>query len=156
MSIADRIIARITRRDCDLPIGGKADSYLRRWYVIPRNRWFNLYLHNIRRSDDDRALHDHPWWNCSIILKGAYVEIVPTRGATTVSKYRATGSVTFRAARDSHRLVITDKSGPVWTLFITGPKLRRWGFWCTKGWVDFEDFTAGPQGELVGRGCGEP
>ena len=154
-SLADALIARVTRRDCDLPIGGADDPYLRRWYVIPRNRWLNVYLHNIRRSDEDRALHDHPWWNCSILLKGGYVEIVPTRGATKVAKFRETGSVVFRAARAAHRLVLTD-AGPVWTLFITGPRLREWGFWCPKGWVHWRDFTAGARGELVGRGCGEP
>ena len=36
-------------------------DYLRRWWVIPRNDSQNVYLHDIRKSDDDRALHDHPW-----------------------------------------------------------------------------------------------
>ena len=26
-----------------------------------RNKIFNIYLHQIIRSDDDRALHDHPY-----------------------------------------------------------------------------------------------
>lgn len=155
MAIADRIIARITRRAPDLNIGGDANPYLRRWFVIPRNRWFNIYLHNIRRSDDDRALHDHPWWNLSIILRGSYVEIVPTEGATTVAKYRETGSLVFRKPTRSHRLIVSDAGTPVWTLFITGPRLREWGFWCPNGWVHWRDFTAGPNGETVGKGCGE-
>lgn len=32
------------------------DPYLLRWYIIP----LNVYLHKFMRSDDDRALHDHP------------------------------------------------------------------------------------------------
>jgi hypothetical protein len=69
--VADRLIARVTRRAPDFLIGGADDPYIRRWWVIPRNRWFNVYLHQFLRSDDDRALHDHPWANCSILLRGA-------------------------------------------------------------------------------------
>ena len=36
-------------------------NYLSRWHIIPRNRYFNIYLHKFVGSDDDRALHDHPW-----------------------------------------------------------------------------------------------
>jgi hypothetical protein len=41
------------------------------------------------------------------------------------------------------------------SLFMTGPKVREWGFACPKGWVHWRDFTGGENGELVGRGCGE-
>lgn len=140
-----------TKSPPNLNIGGEDDPYLRRWYVIPRNRWFNIYLHNIVRSDDDRALHDHPWINCSIILKGRYFEMRPTKGATTSVIERRTGSVVFRRPTSSHRLIV-DQDG-AWTLFVTGPRVREWGFWCPKGWVHWKDFTAGPRGETVGRGC---
>jgi hypothetical protein len=59
-------------RDPDFVIGRAGRPYLRRWWVIPRNRWFNIYLQEILQDDDDRALHDHPWVNCSIILRGSY------------------------------------------------------------------------------------
>lgn len=45
-----------------------------RWHVIPRNRWFNIYVHKWIESDDDRALHDHPYHNASILLSGEYRE----------------------------------------------------------------------------------
>src|ERR1700722_14934819 len=48
--------------------------FLRRWFVIPKNRWLNIYYHNFVRSDDDRALHDHPWANLSHLVHGAYIE----------------------------------------------------------------------------------
>lgn len=147
-----RRVARIAERPADLNIGGDADPYLRRWFVIPRNRWFNIYLHNIRKSDDDRALHDHPWVNCSIILRGSYIEAVPGGGGME-GKFRDTGSVVFRRPTARHRLILTDNAAPVWTLFITGPRIREWGFHCPKGWVHWKDFTAGPNGETVGRGC---
>ena len=61
----------------DFVIGPAGDPYMRRWWVIPRNKWFNIYLHNIMRSDDDRALHDHPWTNVSVLLRGSYLEHLP-------------------------------------------------------------------------------
>jgi hypothetical protein len=47
-------------RPPDFVIGGDS-PYMLRWWIIPRNKFFNIYLHRFLRSDDDRALHDHPW-----------------------------------------------------------------------------------------------
>jgi hypothetical protein len=49
------------KRRPDFIIGGADNPYLLRWWIIPRNRWCNVYLHKILRDDDPRALHDHPW-----------------------------------------------------------------------------------------------
>lgn len=54
--------------------GGPRREYLFRWHMIPRNRWFNLYLHKFVHGDDERALHDHPWASASLILEGHYIE----------------------------------------------------------------------------------
>lgn len=146
----------------DFIIGGAERPYMLRWWVIPRNRWFNIYLHKILRDDDDRALHDHPWWNISILLRGAYREVMPdlrvrwtpyTRIADLpkVTKLRRAGSVVFRRATASHRLEVAE--GPVWSLFITGPVIRRWGFHCPKGWRYWRDFVATDDAGSVGRGC---
>jgi hypothetical protein len=50
-------------------------------------------------------------------------------------------------------MVVEDRLMPVWTLFVTGPRVRSWGFWCAHGWRHWKTFTAGPRGETVGRGC---
>lgn len=50
---------------------------MRRWWILPRNRLFNVYLHQ-HRGDDARLLHDHPAWNVSIRLAGQLVEYTPT------------------------------------------------------------------------------
>lgn len=138
-------------RPPDIMIGGSADPYLLRWYVIPRNRWFNIYLHRFLRSDDDRALHDHPWACVSILLENNYIEVLPTKGGTTREVIRPAGSIIFRLPSSAHRIHL--HKGPCWTLFITGPKVRDWGFWCPQGWRHWKDFTAGARGETVGRGC---
>ena len=131
-------------RDPDFVIG---NNYLRRWWLLPRNKWFNIYLHEINKSDDDRALHDHPWWNLSIILKGGYFEVTP-KGI----RQRKRGQMILRSGKALHRLVIPMGAQAV-TLFITGPTYREWGFACPKGWRHWSIFVDARDKGQVGRGC---
>lgn len=153
MNILTRI-KRIFHRPPDFTIGDRADPYMLRWYVIPRNRWFNIYLHRVCKSDDDRALHDHPWASLSIILRGSYWEITEVDGVDCWTKYRR-GRFIYRSSTYSHRLFLTDDK-PCWTLFITGKRVRDWGFYCPKGWVPWQEFTSGDiTGNTRGKGCGD-
>ncbi|MGE0425288.1 MAG: hypothetical protein AB7O88_23720 [Reyranellaceae bacterium] len=153
LRLAPHVIAPSERRPPDVVIGGADNPYLKRWWLIPRNRFFNVYLHRFLRSDDDRALHDHPWWNLSMLLDGRYVEHTISAGGINVRTERRAGDWKFRRANAAHRIELVD--GPCWTLFITGPRLREWGFHCPRGWVHWRDFTSGPRGETIGKGCGE-
>lgn len=156
-----RLIDRVAdSRRPDFVIGGTEWPYLLRWYVIPRNRWFNIYLHLFLRSDDDRALHSHPWrWNVSVLLSGSYTEVLPADPAVpageTVSVVREQGDIKFRWGESYHRVELT--KGAVWTLFLTGRNVREWGFACPKGFKHWRDFTAARDGEpgRVGPGCAE-
>lgn len=135
-------------RNPDFVIGDVHDPYLLRWFVIPRNRWFNIYLHLFLRSDDDRALHDHPWVNLSVLLSGHYLEHLPGG----IVKHRRRGQIVLRRASCAHRVELIN--GPVWTLFLTGPKVRSWGFHCPKGWRHWREFTnTADDGATVGKGC---
>lgn len=136
--------ARIMERAPDFVIG---DDYLRRWWVIPRNEACNVYLHEILHSDDDRALHDHPWDNTSMLLAGSYIEHTPD-GAYL----RQAGSVVTRKATDLHRLEVPD-GGRAVSLFITGPKVREWGFACPQGWRLWTEFVDARDSGKIGRGC---
>jgi hypothetical protein len=138
--------AEIMQRAPDLVIG---DHYLRRWFVIPRNMFSNQYLHWFGRSDDDRALHDHPWPNSSFILDGEYIEHTPD-GAIL----RRAGDFVQREATSLHRIELID-ARPVISLFSTGPKVRDWGFACPQGWVPWQEFTDPNDSTQVGAGCGE-
>lgn len=147
---------RIMLRRPDFVIGNLDDPYLIRWWVIPRNRWFNIYLHEIRRSDDDRALHDHPWLNASIILQGGYFEHRIRAGGVEERLLRMAGDVAFRGPRAAHRLEVDRVLGSTITLFITGPIVRHWGFHCPQvGWRHWKDFTSEDSSSTIGRGCGE-
>jgi hypothetical protein len=132
---------------------GPADSvYLLRWYLIPRNKWLNAYLHHFKRSDDD-TMHDHPWWNISLILQGEYTEQTDWFGAI-IKKVYVAGDIKFRNASKPHRIEL--HAGPCWSLFITGPKIREWGFTCPRGWVPWYEYVQRTEhGNKVGRGCGE-
>jgi hypothetical protein len=138
-------------------IGGVDDPYLLRWFVIPRNHVLNIYVHKFMRSDDDRALHDHPWWFVSIMLRGSYIEHTPKGSAL-----RKAPSIAFRKAEHIHRVqLIPQRSNvlretPCWTLIVTGRKARHWGFHCPKGFVPWEKFVAKSSDvSVTSQGCGE-
>ena len=129
------------------------ESYLHRWHLLPRNPFLNVYLHRFIGSDDDRALHDHPWPSLSILLKGTLFEIFSKNGSRMHQSRRIRRGVpVFRRATFAHRLVL-GVGGDAWTLFLTGPVIRPWGFICPKGWVHHKDFTDAT-GTRIGRGCG--
>lgn len=173
MKWADRLISRITRRAPDFIIGGQERPYLRRWFIIPRNKLLNVYLHQFLRSDDDRALHDHPWANLSILLRGGYFEHTIAAGGIESKTMLWAGDWRFRrSGRMAHRIeLLTEpawdgtispgavchaepRAKPCWTLFITGPRYRSWGFHCPKqGWIHRERFTAPDDKGAVGKGC---
>lgn len=125
-------------------------DYLRRWWIVLRNLACNVYLHEFAGSDDDRAMHDHPWDNTSYILFGRYIEHTPAG-----SFVRQEGDVVQRRAVDQHRIEVFEGKPPVLTLFITGPKVREWGFQCPQGWRHWQEFCAPGDSSQVGRGCGE-
>lgn len=171
MIIREWIVKRASKimlaRKPDFVIGpNKADPYLERWWVIPRNKLFNIYLHRFYHSDDDRALHDHPWINLSWLLSGEYTEVTPFHirdglgvlrmldGEPYVKRaIRRAGALVFRRPTQAHRVELHD--GPVLTLFLTGPVVREWGFLCPKAWVPWRQFVNPTSPGQPGRGCGE-
>lgn len=144
MTWRDRLIRRCLAREPDRDIG---PGYMRRWYLW-RTPLSCAYLHEFLRSDDDRALHDHPWPSLSLVLGGAGPLLEIAAGA---SRWIDVGDWTFRSARFAHRLIVLRP--PVYTLFMTGPKIREWGFHCPQGWRHWRQYTTGPNGEAIGRGC---
>lgn len=135
----------IASRQPDFIIG---HNYIRRWWILPRNPYCNVYLHEMLGSDEDRALHDHPWPNSSTLLKGSFIE-----HTVNGSYIREAGDVVQRQADMLHRLELVGNRAL--SLFATGPKVREWGFACDHGWVHWRDFVNTDDVGQVGRGCGE-
>ncbi len=134
--------------------------YLRRWWLVPKNKWgFNIFLHEFRSSDEDRSLHDHPWWSISILLSGSYLEHIPKNydkwinenDRDTVVIKRESMLPIYRQAELIHRIELIDDK-PVWTLFITGPVIREWGFSCPTFWRHHDEFLDST-GKTIGKGC---
>jgi hypothetical protein len=157
----------VDRRTYDVAIGGDFAPYLLRWYLIPRNRFLNVYLHVFMRDDDDRALHDHPWWSASLLLgqlvnsfdggvavwrQSHMTEIYRDKSGADLERDVKFGDLVFRGASFAHRMVVP-KSRTM-TLFITGPRIRTWGFLCPNGWRNWREFTATDEHGRM-RGCGE-
>jgi hypothetical protein len=82
-----------------------------------------------------------------VILKGQYIEHTPKGDFI-----RKQGSITFRLPSSLHWIEI-DK--PVYTLFITGPRIRIWGFQCKNGWIDFNKYIKRRGDNRLANGCGE-
>jgi hypothetical protein len=181
------------RREPDQVIGDKTDPYLLRWWLFgavtkedgtrhPRRPLGRcVFLHCFVRSDDDRALHDHPWDYASFILRGSYIEHKDEGSANFDA-----GSLRFGQAETAHRIELFRASDaariaflreldlldrpwmpgaafvsayhngnmPVWTLFSMGLWKRDWGFHCPQGWKHWREFTKGENGNEVGEGCG--
>lgn len=80
-------------RPPDFIVGPRSKVYLQRWFILPRNPVFNIYYHKFLHSDDDRALHDHMYFNLSILLKGRYIEHSIKAGGVHVQRLRVAGTL---------------------------------------------------------------
>lgn len=140
----------------------EGDCYMERW--ILRTPWGDMRLHHILRSDNDRALHDHPFDFTSIMLWGSYREWLETETErespvsvqvlfngiaadhTTLSCEEGTWHyapcILRRKAETLHRLELT---APVWTLVFTEPIRRTWGFkTLLHGWIAGDNYKGEP------------
>ena len=138
--------AYMTIRRPDFIIGTADNPQLERWYLAPRNAVFgNCYLHRFLKSDEDRALYDHPWDNRSWILIGEYLKHLADGSTVT----RREDDMVERKATDAHRVELV--TGAAITLFFTGPVIREWGFLCPQGWRPWQEFVAEfPGGNGIG------
>lgn len=168
--IRNAILRWANNRAPDFVIGGHERPYLRRHWMLPRNRFFNVYVHQFLRSDDDRALHDHPWlFNVSWLIDGEYIEHTIAAGGIHVRTHRRPGAFKFRWGPAPHRVeliapvvlrggtgeaLVTSDPQVCWTVFFTGPIVRDWGFHCPeRGWIHWKRFTAADDAGAVGKGC---
>lgn len=101
-------------------LGKPECPYLHRW--VAGLGLFSIRLHHWHSSDDTRHFHDHPWWFLTLVIKGSYHDVNPT-GVKDMARW----SVAYRPAL--HRHTVEVANGGCWTLLLTGPEIRFWGFW---------------------------
>lgn len=114
------------------------EQYLDRHFIL-KVKGKSAYLHRFWKSDDaSLGVHDHPWTNVTIVLKGEYIE----HYYDGTSVRRKAGDIVFREARTAHRIEIEPQwEGKVWSLFLTAKRFRDWGFYTKDGWVEASKLT---------------
>lgn len=101
-------------------LGLPSCPYVIRWRI--ETPIGSVRLHHWLAPDDDRAPHDHPWAFTTFVLKGGYTDHSPAG-----DEHLRAPAVRHRAATHQHT-VFPDEGG-CWTVIVTGPKIRKWGFW---------------------------
>lgn len=156
LSFASSVIAS---RPYDLMVG----THMERWMLYPRNSFGNVYIHRFVDDDRDEALHDHEPDNITLLLDGKYREhfhvkpleqemVNGKRRWRTRSVVREAGDVVFRLAGTPHCTSMVD--GPAVSMFIMGPRRRKWGFHCVNGWVPWDEYINPAEGYgSRGKGC---
>lgn len=112
------------------PLGNPECPHAYRWALIVFG--YGLRLHHWIGDDDNRAFHDHPWWMLIFMLKGKYVDVNPYEYGENWDVVSADlvgfrDRFRFRPAEWKHRIKLV--YGECWTVVLTGPKVRNWGFW---------------------------
>lgn len=134
-----QLLKALVRRRQNFTIEIQGAPYMTRHYLWPRTRdrdqdarrtRFAVFLHEYHRCDAERWLHDHPWsWAIGIPLVGGYTEErlagFELPGRKTVRHVRRWRLNVIRC-RDFHRIAGVEPG--TWTLFIHGPRVKRWGF----------------------------
>jgi hypothetical protein len=82
----------------------------------------SVRVHHWLGPDDDRAFHDHPWWFWTFVFKGGYIDRSPDG-----EEHLKAPAVRFRPALHQHTVIPYPEGA--WTLLVTGPRVRVWGFW---------------------------
>lgn len=92
---------------------------------------YGLYLHRFHRSDEDGALHNHPWlWAVSLMLTGGYSEerrVDSIFGHLVERRLVLPGALNIITHDTYHRVDLIAEDA--WTLFLVGPRISSWGFW---------------------------
>jgi hypothetical protein len=134
------------RRDINNRAGDAV--YLERYYLFggpsEEGEWadssLQVCVHRFCRSDEDGALHNHPWeQSVSFILAGGYIEERRV-GDQVETRLHQPFDFNLISANDFHRVDLIEDD--CWTIFVSGKKTQSWGFWdrntkIFKSWREF-------------------
>ena len=99
--------------------------HMRRWRLLPWNRWCNLYVH-VYVTNDPGPPHDHPYDFVSLTLRGSgEEEVVSLDDSVMRFKPVVLKRLRFYRAEHVHRISRVDR---LITVMIHGPRRHDWGF----------------------------
>jgi len=129
-SFHDQPVHGWPRRRMIMSCDASKGPLLTRYYLIgSSSSRYALYLHHLHVSDEERALHDHPFGFVTFLLSSGYWEITPWG-----RHWRRRFSLLYRHAEWAHRLELVR---PTWTLVLRLRRVREWGFYTPGGWQDW-------------------
>jgi hypothetical protein len=118
----------------------EGELHFQRYRILSTSR-FNIYLHRISKSDEDRHFHDHPFSFYSFLIKGSYIDrftYTPYHYVLHTRTYKA-GDIVEHDAEDAHSITLL--TPVVWTLVLTGKRKRMWGYRISpEQWIDFKTY----------------
>lgn len=122
-------------------------TYMDRWYLVPP-QWglpISVRLQHIKRADETRLPHNHPYAFKSIVLKGWYDE-EQTKGWTRITQQsdavvfkrelvRHGRFKLFRIAQQQYHRILCMPSSGVWTIIWhpRKPQESAWGYLADDG-----------------------
>jgi hypothetical protein len=118
-------------------------------YRLLETPWFNIYIHYIAKSDQDKDPHNHPWNFWSIILFGAYSErryasFDNTReyiNPNLTSWYKSRRTILSYSNCSISQFHKIKLAKPTWTLVFTGKRIsNNWGYLTKEGFVNHEEY----------------
>lgn len=95
-------------------------------FTLAKTPWFNLYLHSLSSPNAHAECHDHPWSFVSLVLWPGYDEYHDGGDIFRFWQRKWPGMLLFRPATWKHNVVTP--YGTSWSLVLTGPRIREWGF----------------------------
>ena len=101
-------------------------------YFLIKSRVGNVYLHQLNAPNWHPECHDHPWGFIAIILRRGYIERTRKQDVvfgrvvnSLIDTRKRPGTILFRPAAFLHNV---RTEGTSWSLILTTPKSREWGF----------------------------
>lgn len=126
-------------------------DHMMRWRVV-RSPLLTLYVHQFI-GDDLTHPHDHPSASLTYVLHGTYTETLYDRHGGVSARVLRAGDVCARSPWLLHRIEMNGHEPRAMTLFLMGPRLRRWGFMCPQGWRPWTDYVDPQEPGRIGAGC---
>lgn len=118
-------------------VGNEECPVMYRW-TLARPFGCKIMLHHFLPNGDDPEPHDHPFDFVTLVLAGAYVDERTDPGGGLHFEMMERGKVRFRRAEHMHRTLV--RSDGCWTIIVTGPKRREWGFAWRGVWMPMQKY----------------